>query len=198
MIINETVLLENGANYEDFAAKQTIFTMGNQPNYYLQIVSGIVELNNYHDDGKEFTLNILSDGEAINESLLFSENSEPVNAVARTDCKVLRLSKPNFMKMVRENYEILYDMLRCLSNRILYKNFMLFNNSSADPTAKIQALLDYHKKMSMKKDSYGFYVSLTRQQIANLTGLRVETVIRTIKKMEKANVLKIENRKVFY
>ncbi|WP_228406521.1 helix-turn-helix domain-containing protein [Chryseobacterium sp. AG844] len=39
---------------------------------------------------------------------------------------------------------------------------------------------------------------LTRQQIANLTGLRVETVIWTIKKMAQEKILKLDGRTIFY
>ncbi|MCL8538650.1 cyclic nucleotide-binding domain-containing protein [Chryseobacterium gallinarum] len=42
-----------------------IFQMGDRPHYYFQIVNGIVEVNNYHTDGKEFTLNILTEGQSI-------------------------------------------------------------------------------------------------------------------------------------
>ncbi|WP_228459647.1 helix-turn-helix domain-containing protein [Chryseobacterium bernardetii] len=41
-------------------------------------------------------------------------------------------------------------------------------------------------------------IPLTRQQMASLTGLCVETAIRTIKHMEKEKILKIENRKILY
>ena len=43
-----------------------------------------------------------------------------------------------------------------------------------------------------------YIVPLTRQQMANLTGLRVETVIRTIKLMEKNNLLKIKKGLIYY
>jgi CRP-like cAMP-binding protein len=41
-------------------------------------------------------------------------------------------------------------------------------------------------------------IPLTRQQLASFTGLSVETVIRSIKNMEKNGVLKIQNRKIWY
>ena len=40
-------------------------------------------------------------------------------------------------------------------------------------------------------------VNLTRQQIANMTGLRVETVIRTIRHLNEIGSLDIVNGKVF-
>ncbi|MGL6126561.1 helix-turn-helix domain-containing protein [Chryseobacterium artocarpi] len=39
---------------------------------------------------------------------------------------------------------------------------------------------------------------LTRQQLASLTGLCVETVIRTIKQMKKDQIVKIEKKKIYY
>ncbi|MFN3019578.1 helix-turn-helix domain-containing protein [Chryseobacterium sp. TY3] len=39
---------------------------------------------------------------------------------------------------------------------------------------------------------------MTRKQMAAITGLRIETVIRTIKKMESDHVLKLINSKIFY
>lgn len=73
MIIDENLLLENGAVYEDYPAKEIIFEMGSIPHYYFQIVRGTVELNNYHEDGKEFTLNILSEGQSFGESFTLWE-----------------------------------------------------------------------------------------------------------------------------
>lgn len=41
-------------------------------------------------------------------------------------------------------------------------------------------------------------IPFTRQEIANFTGLRVETVIRTIKRMEEAAIVEIKNRKIYF
>ncbi|WP_228446108.1 cyclic nucleotide-binding domain-containing protein [Chryseobacterium gleum] len=71
MIIDEDLLLKNGAVYEDYPAKENIYEIGGIPHYYFQVVTGTVELNNYHEDGKEFTLNIISEGHSFGESLLF-------------------------------------------------------------------------------------------------------------------------------
>ena len=40
-------------------------------------------------------------------------------------------------------------------------------------------------------------IKLTRKEISHSTGLRIETVIRTIKKMEKEGKLEIINGKIF-
>jgi len=198
MNINENLLLENGAVYVDFPAKEIIYQIGETPHYYFQIVKGTVEQNNYHEDGKEFTLNILNKGQSIGESLLFAEQQYPMNAVARTDCKVLRLAKRNFLALLGENRDLIFNMFRYLSDRLFDKEVMLFNNSASEPCLKIASLIEYYKKCAHIKDRYAYTVPLTRQQIANLTGLRVETVIRTVKKMEQNRLLKLEGRHILY
>jgi len=197
MIISEDLLLAYGANYESFEANQTIFHEGNLPKFYYQIINGIVELNNYHEDGKEFIQNILHGGESFGESFLFDEKTYPTNATAKTSCTVLKLSKADFFNLLDQNPEVSSKMFKCLAERLYYKYVMLFNVSSPDPLNKLKTVMDYLKGNN-DNNKYSFQIPLTRQQLANLTGLRVETVIRTIKKMHNAHLIKVQNRKIFY
>ncbi|MDC8100730.1 Crp/Fnr family transcriptional regulator [Chryseobacterium rhizosphaerae] len=198
MIIDENLLLDNGAVYEEYSARETIYENGGTPYYYFQIISGTVELNNYHEDGKEFTLNILSEGQSIGESLLFGNKKYPMNAVAKTDTRVLKLEKSSFLQLLSKNQEVMFKLFEHLSDRLFYKYIMLFNNSAIDPQAKIKALMDYYKEYHCRKDKDRYRVPLTRQQIANQTGLRVETVIRAVKKMEKDKLVDIKDRQIYY
>lgn len=59
-------------------------------------------------------------------------------------------------------------------------------------------LLEYYKTFTENHDKYSFIVPLTRQQLASMTGLRVETVIRTIKNIEKQEHLKIVGGKIHF
>jgi len=79
-----------------------------------------------------------------------------------------------------------------------YKYVMLYNLSFQNPILKLKQLMDYLKSYYEDKSSYSFRIPLTRQQLASLTGLRVETVIRAIKNMEKDKIVKIERGKIFY
>jgi CRP-like cAMP-binding protein len=58
-------------------------------------------------------------------------------------------------------------------------------------------VLKYFKsKITKKLAADKIIIPFTRQQLADMTGLRVETVIRTVKKMEKDGKLKIEGHKI--
>ena len=66
-----------------------------------------------------------------------------------------------------------------------------------NPEQQIIELLNYYKNKSQKDISIPYKVNFTRQQLADMTGLRVETVIRTIKKLNNKGELTINNGKVF-
>lgn len=69
---------------------------------------------------------------------------------------------------------------------------------SQSPAVKLKILMDYLKSSNRVKEPFSYQIPFTRQQMANLTGLCVETTIRTLKVMEKKNILKIRNRKILY
>ncbi|MDQ0593865.1 CRP-like cAMP-binding protein [Chryseobacterium ginsenosidimutans] len=198
MIIPEDLLLAFGANYEKYESNEIIFHEGSLPKFYFQIVNGTVELSNYHEDGKEFTQNILSNGQSFGESLIFNDKPYPMTAIAKTTCNILKLPKSDFLNLLSQNPKVSLDVFKCLADRLYYKYIMLFNVSSNDPLFKVKAIMNYLKGYNSNNKPYSFQVPLTRQQIANLTGLRVETVIRSVKKLENERVLKIEKGKIFY
>ena len=79
-----------------------------------------------------------------------------------------------------------------------YKFIILKTNAFENPEKRITVLLDYLKKEKDLPEGVPFQVDLTRQQIANMTGLRVETVIRTIRSLNERHELVIEQGKIYY
>lgn len=196
--LDEDLLRAFGGEIKSFEDGEKIFTQGEIPLYYYQIVEGKVKENNQDDQGREFIHNILGNGQSFGDSMLFIDKRYPINAEAITDCKVLRLAKPNFLNLLEKHPEISVQINSCMSQRMHYQFIMMQNLASNDPVIRLTGLLEYLKSFHCDDIPLSFQIQLTRQQIANLTGLRVETVIRTIKKMEKEFTVKIDNRKIFF
>ncbi|KQT18130.1 hypothetical protein ASG31_05190 [Chryseobacterium sp. Leaf404] len=197
MLIEKELLLKYGAVEEVFNRSDVIFDEGDTPKYYYQILEGRIKLNHYNDEGKELILAILDKGLSVCELLLFIDKKYPVNAVTFERCTVLKLPKKDFDLLLDENPKAASDIRKFLAERLYYKYIMLENNSALSPDTRITGMLEYHKSFSDKKEKYSYEIPLTRQQIGALTALRVETVIRTVKRLEKENYLKIINRKIF-
>lgn len=197
-MIDEKLLFEFGAEVKFFAKGDYVFEEGNLPFFYFQLQSGKVKLNNFKEDGKEFIQNIFADGQSFGESLLFIDVQYPMNAICLADCHILQLPKSNFYELLDKRPEVSIDLNKALSQRLYYKYVMLQNLSNSDPATRMMTLMNYLKSFQVKKEKYSFIIPFTRQQVANLTGLCVETVIRTSKKMAKNDIIRIKDRKIHY
>lgn len=197
MLICEELLLKYRGICEEYKVNDEIFIEGSVSKYYFQIRSGVVEINNYDESGKEFTQHILFNGQSIGESFLIGDMSYTVNAVAKSKCTIIKILKPAFVKMLDENPEVSSQLFKQIAYRLSDKYYMLFTLISQNPESKIESILQYLKKNSDYNQPFSYEVPLTRKQIANLTGLRVETVIRTVKKLERNNKLRIREKRIF-
>lgn len=192
-------LLEKyGALKKSFDKNEIIFEDGHLPTHYYQIISGEVKMSNYNDDGREFIQGIFYKGQSFGEPPLFLNQNYPANAIAVEDAEVLVLPKNSFMKLLEENAIVSIKIIENLAQRLYYKSVMAAEMSTQEPEHRVLKLIDHGiAYFNFKKDENGYLINFTRQQIGDLTGLRVETVIRTIKALEKKGVLKIINRKVY-
>jgi len=198
MVIEETIIKSLGAKAEEYNIGDVIFSEGGTPLYYYQIIEGDVKLNNYNEDGKEMIQSILTAGQSIGEFLLFVDKTYPVNAIAISPCRVLKLSKSKFLLLLENYPEFHFDIIQSLSDAMYFKFVMGQIFSTQNTSTKLKALMDYLKSFQKDQTPFSFQIPLTRQQMASLTGLRVETTIRTLKQMEKDSVVKIKNRKILY
>ncbi|MEG2100785.1 MAG: Crp/Fnr family transcriptional regulator [Flavobacterium sp.] len=177
---------------------EILFEEGNLPTHYYQIISGEIKMSNYNDDGREFIQGIFYKDQSFGEPPLFLNQKYPANAIAVENTEIFLLPKVTFMKLLQENPSVSITIIENLAQRLYYKSIMAAEISTHEPEHRVLKLIDHGiAYFNFKKDTNGHLISFTRQQIGDLTGLRVETVIRAIKALEKKGQLKIINRKVY-
>lgn len=197
-MIDENLLTEFGAKTAVFDKGTIVFGQGDIPRYYCQIHSGAIKMNNFNDEGKEFVQGLFSRGDSFGEPPLFIDERYPANAVAIMSTTVFLLPKQRFMDLLMAHPDIHLGLTTNLAKRLYFKSIMASEISSQEPEHRVLKLIDYFKtKVHHVPDGEAYMVEITRQQIADLTGLRVETVIRSIKSLEKKGELSIVNRKVY-
>lgn len=177
---------------------EILFEEGNLPTHYYQIISGEIKMSNYNDDGREFIQGIFYKDQSFGEPPLFLNQKYPANAIAVENTEIFLLPKVTFMKLLQENPSVSINIIENLAQRLYYKSIMAAEISTHEPEHRVLKLIDHGiAYFNFKKDANGHLINFTRQQIGDLTGLRVETVIRAIKALEKKGQLKIINRKVY-
>lgn len=198
MNIDSELLRSVDAETKHYKKGELVYREGDHALYYFQIEEGKVKLNNYNDDGREFIHNILGQRQSFGDSMLFLDKFYPMNAVCLIPTEIIRLPKDSFIELLKKHPHLSLEMNACMAHRLYFKAIMIQGMASQSPVSRLTGLLDYLKSYHDDECGQCFNVELTRQQIACLTGLRVETVIRTLKKMEKENMLTLERRKILY
>ncbi len=195
MIVND-ILIAWGGVAKKYRKNEIIFLEGDSPRYYYQIITGKVKLFN-NSDTKELTQGIFTDGDGFGEPPLFIDEVYPSTAITISETVIIRLLKENFLKLIDEYPDIQKKFLRIFSWRIYEKSRLareLINNS---PEERIITFLRYYKKKIGTSDER-LRIDFTRQEIANFTGLCVETVIRTLSRMNATKKVAIIDKKLYY
>lgn len=176
---------------------QVLFHEGEKASDYYQVEEGSVKMYGVSHDGQEFIQGIFSKGESFGEPALISNFPYPGSVIALEKAKVWKLPGDLFFQMLKENFDLHLKMDQVLCQRLRYKSMVLSEISSYDPEHRIITLLNYYKQKNTGASSNGkIIIPYTRQQLADMSGLRVETVIRTVKKMEKEGRLELEGHKI--
>jgi CRP-like cAMP-binding protein len=197
MMIDIDILLTWGATYKKVAAEETIFREGAEGVFYHQLVSGSVRWVNITDDGKEFIQNMIEPGDCFGEFPLFDDQPYAASAIANKESVIIRLHKNTFKQLLKEYPDLHFKFTCMLTQRLRFKFLLIQELAAANPEHTIVTLFNYFKQNKRHICKNCNKVQLTRQQIADMTGLRVETVIRTIKSLEGKGHVTIDKGKVF-
>ncbi|WP_264551143.1 Crp/Fnr family transcriptional regulator [Flavobacterium sp. N2038] len=198
MHIDTDLLYTWGAVAKKLPKNTIIFYENDSPLYFYQILEGSVKMIYTNEDGKDLTLGIFSAGNSFGEPPLFIGQPYPASAIAQTDCVILKLSKSNFFSCLAENPEIQTSVLKLFAWKIYNKIIFSKNIINHKPEYRIQSFLDNLKKQHNINATAKMKIPYTRQEIADFTGLRVETVIRTLSLMCKNKKIEIIDHKLFY
>lgn len=162
------------------------------PRYVYFIKSGEVRMVTVNKDGKEFIQGTYKGRQYFGEPALLLDRPYLAYTIASKDSELILVDKKSFLKMLEENSGFSMDLIYALSNRLFYKSMMLEELGNEQAEHRLLTLINY-----LSRDlEAGESLDITRQSLADRSGLRVETVIRTIKKLEETGDIKLINGKI--
>jgi CRP-like cAMP-binding protein len=196
--ISEELLRQYGARLAKLARNEMIFGQGEPAEHVYVVASGRVKMSHYSDEGREFVQGYFTHGQSFGEPPFLAKTVYPAAAIAVEESEIWSLPYKEFLDMLRDNFEVHLGLLETLGKRLMYKSMMLSEVAVEEAEHRLRSLMSYLKRMRGFKREDEFVVPFTRQQMADMTGLRVETVIRTIKAMEQKGLLEIIEGKIFW
>jgi CRP-like cAMP-binding protein len=197
-MIDQELLLKFGSIQKEYDKNELIFSENETARYYFQIKKGMVKMNNFNDDGKEFIQGVFYKEQSFGEPPLFVDITYPANAMTLSQCEIFVLPKKQLLALLFQHPEVHLNITKNLAKRLHFKAIIASEISSQEPEHRVLRFMDYLKHDIAKiNGEFNFEIQHTRQQMADILGLRVETVIRAIKNLESKKEVQIIHRKVF-
>jgi CRP-like cAMP-binding protein len=194
-LISKSLATRYGARVVRFRKSDALFREGEEAAFFFQLQSGRVKMVTSSEEGREYIQGVFAAGDSFGEPPLFYDKIYPATAYALTDCEVMKIAKEQFFDLLKQNFDIHVKVDQTLCQRLRYKSMILSAVLFHNPEHRLRTLLQ-HMKAKLSLHAGRIEIPYTRQVLADMTGLRVETVIRCIKKMEAAGKLKIVKGKV--
>ncbi|HAI81708.1 MAG TPA: hypothetical protein DCL65_11855 [Chryseobacterium sp.] len=165
--------------------------------YYL--TEGEVKIYNTDSDGKEFLINKVNDHQFLGEPPFLLAERYPANAViASESAEVFSFNQSLFKKFMLDNPEVHYEFTKEIAKKAYEKTLRLKSIVHQCPHERIINFLKIHKRTMGIEPCEKTIIDVTRKEMANSTGLAIETVIRTVKKMEREDKIQLINHKIYY
>jgi CRP-like cAMP-binding protein len=180
------------------ARGETLFDQGTTATSFYQVRSGRVKMVSINEQGREFVQGLFAEGQSFGEPPFFNDVPYPAAAIAVVESAVWSCPREGFLRLLAEHPDIHLRLTKVLSGRLVYKSMMLAEIAVEEAEHRLATLIDYFRDADEQRPSGDYRVPFTRQQLADMTGLRVETVVRTVKQMEHAGVLTIDEGKIVW
>jgi DNA-binding response OmpR family regulator len=168
-----------GRHIDHYKKRQRIFSEGNHPIrlYYMQ--KGKAKLFKMNDEGKEFILKIVNEGEFFGYVALFENAVYKEYADALEDCEIVSIPKNEFDELMRSNPEITAKFIKVLAGDVSHREEQLIHIAYNSLRKKVaDALLLLKEKY---KDHPGeFTIHISRENLAAVAGTATESLIRTL------------------
>ncbi|RDC57629.1 Crp/Fnr family transcriptional regulator [Pedobacter chinensis] len=185
-------LINSGFLIKEYPKDAIIYEPGMFPKYVYFIKSGEVRMVTVNEDGREFIQGIFKSGQYFGEPALIVNRRYLAFTIASKDSEIILLGKSDFFHLIESMPDFSTEIIQTLSNRLFYKSMMLEELANEKAEHRLLTIIKY----LLNDIEIGGHLKVTRQELADMTGLRVETVIRGVKLLVRKNLIFTKKGKI--
>ncbi len=162
----------------------SLFCEGNNSNHIFLVKKGEVKSFKTTETGKEFITGFFGKGQFIGYTSSLGDFPHSENAEATTDCKIIKIKKTEILSLMDSNSNIALNLIELLANNIKTTKEKLIQvayDSVRGRTAKSLVLLVADDPLKE--------IVISRSDLASLTGIAKETLIRTLSDFKEEGLI---------
>lgn len=189
--------LNNLVKSREFKNGELIYLEGEIGENIYIIESGLVKLYRSNEEGNQYILRLLKEGNFFGELVLFKEEKLSSSAEAVGDCSICLLPKNELEELIKSSSELSYKLLSAITSRLNKTENKLQSLALEDAKEKtMRLLLELAQESGIEKDN-GILINLplSRDGLANLIGTTQETLSRKLSELQQERLISMQGQK---
>lgn len=177
-----------------YSKGQTIAQRGDEVKNLCIVVEGSVKGEMVDFSGKILKIEEMHAPMPIAHAFLFGENNRfPVDVIALEDCKILYIPKPEFLRLMQRDTQVLSNYLNSISNRAQFLSNKLWFLSFKTIKEKIA-----HYLLNLSKSDIRTTIILPKshQELAEFFGVTRPALARVLAEMQEEGIIHINRREI--
>ncbi len=177
---------------------EIIFFEGEKGDYIYIIKKGKVKMLKMNQNGDEQILNIFKKDDILAEVILFDKENYPATAIALSEVELFTINSRELSKIFMDHPQITVKVMKVMSSRLRRAQQNIRDFGLKDSKSRLASLL-YHlaeRHGDKKENEISISLFLTQKELANMIGTTRETVSRTLKSIEKQNIISTSRQKI--
>lgn len=193
----ELAQLRDTAVFRYFARHETIYREGDFPKYLMCIVSGNVKVCKDGVGGKSQIMRMVKAGEMCGYRAFFAQECYVTTAVASEPSIVCMVPSEVIQGFIGCNNALAQYFIRLLAVDLGESDVHTFCLTQKYIRGRLAyALVFLQQKYGYEEDGKTLNVSLSREDLANLSNMTTSNAIRTLSQFSSEHIVQIKGRKV--
>lgn len=184
---------DNGKVFE-YQEDDTVYKEGDNSNYIFLVSKGAVKCSKLNEQGKNLTTSIYKEDDLFGYTSFSQNQPYQETAVAIGATELVGIKKSELTNVLHNNHKVVLELVDLLTDNLTDVKEQLLDmayNSVHKKTA--DTLLMFAERINRKPEDP---IKISRYDLASVAGIATETLIRSISKLKKQEIIAIEGRNI--
>lgn len=172
----------------NYRKKDTIYSVGQYPNWLYYIVEGQVKVVQTNDFGKDLITNVYGEGDFFGFVQLLKNQQYSSSAITTSDCKIRLIPKEDFHILLYNDRDFAAKFINLLAGHTMEVEKQLLDLAYSSVRKRVATAL-----LTLSEKSLDGRITVMRDEIAALAGTAKETTIRTLSDFKNEGMIEISS-----
>ena len=166
---------------------ETIIKQGTVFNHVISFNAGLAKLNIEIDSKRNLLIGLIKPSEILAGPSMFADNKYTFSVTALIDSTICMIDSDTFKKIFKSNDEFAESFLNSFSQRYIDTCKRFVSLTQKQMHGRVAEALIFLSETIYDSDNFELYLS--RQELADFTGMSKESICRVLKEFNNDNIV---------